>query len=116
MKVNKKFFIDLLSLIPDENWCANYLTHPSDPNKHCVLGHLDMGHLTCITRDAQMSPKADAMCRFFNASGYNGGVHVTRVNNHASTEFPQPTPKARVLALLESVPEDKFVELEEKTG
>lgn len=83
----KKFF----KAIPEEQWMTKYYNNAGQ-TRFCALGHLGSGNVTGVTsvgvRLQKMFRKAF------------GKFTVAKVNDHKSEAFPQPTPKARILAAL----------------
>lgn len=96
-KYTVQHFIDKFSAIPDELWCIGEFTNTDNPAQHCAYGHLG-----CRPDDDECE-EANALDRLFR----DHKLLVTAVNDDDGTkwtrlQFKQPTPKARILAALES--------------
>lgn len=96
MIFDKAYFIRKFTLIPDEFWTIGEFSETNHPEKHCAFGWCG------CTADNDETEEANALDRLFR----NNNLLVTAVNDadgsgHAGI-FTQPTPKARILAALES--------------
>ncbi len=86
-----EYFITRITQIPDA-WATDTFTNPNRPEQHCVFGHLG------CTFENQENEEANALDRLFREHG----LVAIMVNDGKAKGFPQPTPKARILAALES--------------
>lgn len=101
------YFIAKFSAIPDIQWCEGRFQNEN--GQHCALGHCGMKNYS----DWFDQPReARALNRLFENSPAThvgpGFLSVPEVNNNHCHErftdnrnpYPQPTPKARILAAL----------------
>ncbi len=54
----------------------------------------------------KMTVRAMAFAQLFKKTWNEGYVHIVCINNYQSNGFDQDTPKARVMAALEALPDD----------
>lgn len=91
--MDAQYFIDKFSAIPDDQWrCDGFYGEDGEPR--CALGHC--GLLGNLLNKA--TPESDALYEAILKVSPNG---VTKLNDTPSENFPQLTPKARILAALE---------------
>lgn len=84
------YFIDKLSPIPENLWITDYLTDPLDQNKHCAMGHCQPIESEELTRILHKY------------------VHYSAIilNDYKFLkEFPESTPKTRVMSGLTKIKE-----------
>ena len=87
--MNKQYFIDKFTAIPDEQWTVGIFT--DSEGRHCALGHCGapLGYEWPILSD--LVGRATQSC-------------ISNINDGKDPNFQQHTPKARVLAALNSIP------------
>ena len=81
----------LLEAIPSERWCIGITTCLD--TQHCALQHLSYTH-----------GKPEAQLAINNLFIKHLHTGVSRVNDGHDPRYPQPTPRARVLAALKDLP------------
>lgn len=91
-KYTVDYFIAKFTAIPDEKWCVE--KYESKSGERCALGH-------CGRRPLKGSEEAKALGELF--WDRENGLEVPSVNDGRDDRFPQPTPKARILAALEFI-------------
>lgn len=90
MKYDADYFIKFFRKIPDEKWT----THALEENGgHCALGH-------CGAKEGRI-----AFCRKAMALYRVLCRKVAFINDGAEKDYPQKTPKARILAALKDAKE-----------
>ena len=84
-----KYFINKFRAIPEERWCV--FTMVNDKGQRCALGHttLDGTWSTATNETKQIE-------LIFRGRSND----IANINNGVSVNYPQPTPKQRVLAAL----------------
>lgn len=87
-----QYFIDKFTAIPEELWFEEEFTNPANPEQHCAYGHCG------CNPESQENMEANSLDRLFRDHDLN----VALVNDGMSALFQQPTPKARILAALET--------------
>ncbi len=96
-------FIDFFSAIPEENWRCDGNYGRKDELQHCAVGHLGF-------RDGKV-PQTEETILNLNALNYLFSINnlplIINVNDLPSEQFPQPTPKQRILAALEYIKENE---------
>lgn len=91
-----KMFHKKFSRIPSNKWCCHKLHN--DQGQSCALGH------TMPFDQFQESEETKQLCSVFSSSHlFDGWGRIARINNYTSEQYPQPTPKARILAALEDI-------------
>jgi len=79
------YFIDFFSKIPENKWCTRQITNHL--GQHCALGHCQYLGIYNVLIDI--------------ASGHN--ISISSVNDGLDRNYPQPTPKQRILAALHDI-------------
>ncbi len=92
-----QYFIDKFSAIPEELWITGEFQNPDKPCQRCAYGHCGCDDMS------DENEEANCLDRLFR----DHGLRVPPVNDgekaRDSGEFWKlPTPKARILAALES--------------
>ena len=91
MTYNTQYFIDKFEAIPDDKWTTGKYTEGN--GVCCALGH-------CGERESSVdSTKANALRQLFGYEPFT----VSTVNDGGYPAYPQPTPKARILAALNDI-------------
>ncbi len=92
----REYYIERFSAIPDHLWFVGEFTNPKEPSQHCAYGHLGCE----VDNDA--NEESNTLDRMFR----DQGLLVTSVNDGDGSKqagkFKKTTPKARILAALES--------------
>lgn len=90
-KYDAEYFIEKFEAIPEEKWRSDGFYGSSDSETFCAMGH-------CGVRDDGEWPggDADALIDLFLANT----IAVVEINDGGDQNFPQPTPKQRILAAL----------------
>lgn len=78
-------FRDYFAGIPEEKWCV--IEIENDSGQRCA-----MGHLVCVGASEAFNTFRDLL---------GNSVSVTSINNGDNPRFPQPTPRARILAAID---------------
>ena len=78
-------FLNKFRLIPDDKWCSDNLS--TKDGARCALGHCNLNQ------------EGPGLVSLFMA----GSMYPTTVNDGKDPRFKQTTPKARILAALESL-------------
>jgi hypothetical protein len=94
-----EYFIRKFEAIPEEKWCVRCLT---DGASSCALGHC--GATRPISLDVTRAcrwdnDQANQLAKLFTAHRLN----VELVNDGDDDCYPQPAPKARILAALTDI-------------
>lgn len=85
------YFIAKFEAIPESQWCCWMLDNSN--GQRCALGH-------CGVKLAyELTPEAKRLEKLFKPFR----MDVPSVNNSQSKKFPQPTPRARILAALHEI-------------
>lgn len=93
----KAELLDALSAIPDDQWCIGDYTKGTS---HCALGHL--GFRDPLSQDDyRINHDIDKKLRRVIPTWNFDTLHL--VNDGHIKQFPQPTPKARVIAYINSL-------------
>lgn len=96
MKYDVDYFIDKFEKIPARKWFAgNY--HNDNKTKFCVLGH-------CGESVSTDTREAAALKNIFCVDGFK----VAFVNDGEYIEYPQKTPRSRILSSLRDIKKGKF--------
>lgn len=103
----KEYFIAKFEAIPDERWIENAFA--DDTMKcRCALGHCgDDGWWRGSRVFDEVDKEVSELCGLLNQSRDNPEGFMSTVeaiNNGLDTRYPQPTPKARILAALADLP------------
>ena len=85
LEMTVDYFIQKFEAIPEEKWTER--TYEFE-NKKCALGHCDYNNIFG-------SLESVALIKFFY-----GLKNTTDINDGCDPRYPQPTPKARILAAL----------------
>lgn len=85
--INADYFINFFEKIPEEKWCVGAMF---EGGKACAQGH-------CINHYSGSDNLRQSLLDLFGTYS----LVVIRVNDIQSDEFPQPTPKQRILAALQ---------------
>lgn len=108
MKYTVDYFIAKFSAIPDDKW-NNYIQYDDNTKIRCAFGLCGIikpirryGELTV---DGTNTDEGKALINIFLAIGWDieSGKWVTDINNGYCKEYPQPTPKQRILAALHDI-------------
>lgn len=95
-KFDLDYFITKFSAIPEDQWAIGEFTDTHNPVAHCAFGHCGCS----VNNDS--TDEGDTLDRLFR----DHGLLVTAVNDADGSgkagPFHQLTPKARILAALES--------------
>lgn len=102
---------ELFKPIPENEWCISvYSTHGG--TQYCAIGHYIRLKLNKTAREISFSKvdeevtgdlRRETKAFIAKKSGFYNGGDIANVNNRYSMIYPQSTPKARVLALLEDM-------------
>ena len=91
------YFIAKFSAIPDELWCIGEFTNTHNPEQHCAYGHCG------CTPNNEDNEESDALARLFRDHDLNVASVNDADGSRLAGDFRNiPTPKARILAALES--------------
>lgn len=90
------YFIDKFEKIPEDRWCVG--TFLDDDGRCCVNGHL--GTRYNPDNDIEVLKEMAAFSRLFRLFGIGTAVWV---NDRKSVQYPQSTPKQRILAALRDI-------------
>lgn len=88
-------FITKFSTIPEKNWTTNKYTDGN--GRCCAYGHCGLTG----TSGEYMNTEASDLCTLFKTAG----MSVASINDGEVKQFPQATPKQRILAALEYLKE-----------
>jgi len=90
MKYNLSYFIKKFKAIPEDAWCVHHFENGK--GRHCALGH-------CGTKDInRLTPEGKALVDLFIK---HHKISVSTVNDGWSQdEFPEATPKQRIMGAL----------------
>lgn len=93
MNFNRDHFIARFAAIPEDQWCTR--TWTDSEKRHCVLGHLPV-----------LTFEYSALINLFQPEGQHqmGFYRITDINDGMDPRYPQPTPRARILAALKDLP------------
>jgi len=100
MIYNKEYFINKFKTIPEEQWCTGWyfsFDKKTGQLQHCALGH-------CNASAKGSSSEAEALQRLFLRHLRVGVEYVNDNPLSGYHNYRQATPKARVLAALEDIP------------
>jgi hypothetical protein len=92
MTYDVDYFIAKFSAIPDAAWLTGEYEYKG---KCCALGHCGISYKPGATQ----SEEADALIDLFTLIGQD----PTQVNDGEASEYPQLTPKERILAALRDI-------------
>lgn len=101
-KYNKAYFIAKFSAIPEEHWCVKAFTDPNNPVRHCALGHCDP---EASVLEHSNNDEFEGLQALLRSRQFGTGVGWPAINDGHSQRFPQLTPKLRVLAALNELPD-----------
>lgn len=101
-------FIEKFESIPEEEWCVQELAN--DIGQHCALGHCG-----CSPGDDYMSREALHLKTLFGSSALRYPLSVADVNDGYNSNYPQPSPKQRILAALRDI-KTKMAAIEKQRG
>ena len=87
--MNKQYFIDKFTAIPDEQWTTGFFTDKE--GRHCALGHCGAPSGYEWRALSELVGRATQSC-------------ISNINDGKDPNFQQLTPKARILAALNSIP------------
>ena len=113
------FFRSFFASKPEEQWLAGIL-HSDDKTKHCAMGFIDNEGEDDRLRHPSDSPMGQAIGLAFaplftevriehrhlkpdNTIPHRGVYALVMVNNALDPRYPQPTPRARVLAAIDDL-------------
>lgn len=85
---NAQYFIDFFEAIPDEEWTIEMFQDVD--GKCCALGH-------CGWRNSVRTLPGEALVNIF------GETSIADTNDGENLEYPQTTPKARIMAALRDI-------------
>lgn len=91
---NKQYFINKFKAIPDSLWNIGWWHGPN--GSHCALGH-------CGQSFDDAPEEAKALVKLFG--DFESRRLVPDINDDRHPKYKQSTPKARVLAALEDLPD-----------
>lgn len=91
------YFIDKFLLIPEGMWCTE--TYNNGMGQSCAYGHCGC---TGLTNEEYDTEEAEDL---FTLIYKRFKKDVSTINDEKSKEFPQPTPKQRILAALYKIKE-----------
>lgn len=96
-KFDIDYYLTKFAAIPDDQWCIGEFTASTGEEAHCAFGHCG------CTANNDSTEEGDTLDRLFR----DHGLLVTAVNDADGTKWAGPfrdlpTPKARMLAALES--------------
>jgi hypothetical protein len=97
-KYTVDYFIKKFSAIPAKKWCTGYFKLG---NGHCALGHC--GSVEYGSRAYQHTDEGNALIGLTSRIGDNQYACITTINDGLDPNFPQKTPRGRVLAALRQV-------------
>lgn len=100
------YFIKKFQAIPEKFWNDYTQTGYSDDRvTHCAFGHCQTSGQWPGNEDGSITPEGQALCEIFNSVGMvvGSGKWITSINNGNVNEYPQPTPKQRILAALHDI-------------
>jgi hypothetical protein len=89
MTYDVDYFIAKFEAIPEDEWCVGHFI--SMDGTKCALGH-------CGDEGTGDSPEANALGCLFPYLG-----DVININDGRHSDYPQPTPKQRILAALNDI-------------
>jgi hypothetical protein len=87
------YFIEKFKAIPRSKWTTR---HFEDGDKYCALGHCG------FTVSGKQTDEGNALIALFKSRYRSEGV-LTNINDGASVEYKQKTPKGRILAALKDL-------------
>lgn len=90
VKMDVDYFINKFEAIPDELWTTNQY---HDNGKSCAMGHCG------ATERMQRTEESAA----FEALFVRRLLNIPCINDGQYSQYPQPTPKARILAALSDI-------------
>jgi hypothetical protein len=86
---NKRYFLEKFKAIPESKWCVDNFTNFN--GQRCALGHCGAG--THNATDESFALRCLLPCS------------VAAINDGEVARFHQPTPKQRIIAALELLPD-----------
>lgn len=96
MIYDAKHFLQKFEAIPDDLWFVGKFTDPDEPSHHCALGHCGW------SEDNDENEEANSLDRIFRFHGLQASSVNDNDHSPRNGPFHQETPKARILAALES--------------
>lgn len=93
MQYTSQYFIDKFEKIPEERWITNDF---SNDIGCCAMGHCGMTYFSLSSDEKE----AVALSNLFND---RIRASVPTVNDDRDSNYPQPTPKQRILAALRDI-------------
>jgi hypothetical protein len=90
MKHDADYFLKKFEAIPEGQWCVGMFT--DEKNRHCALGW-------CESKKEQS--ELERLFKKLNLT-------VPSVNDYRHTDYPQPTPRQRIIAALCDIRETKL--------
>lgn len=98
-KYTVDYFIQKFEAIPDELWCVDKFEN--ERGQRCVLGHCGRNSENKF-QPTEESWELDKLIFRIHSCAFEP---VACINNGTCLNYPQPTPKARILAALKDVKE-----------
>lgn len=92
------YFIEKFEAIPESLWCEGKIT---DGDMHCAIGHCGG------VMNKELEGESQALVSIiFNVLGYG----IFQINDSITNQYPQPTPKQRILAALYDIRDKELSE------
>lgn len=99
MEYNVEYFIAKFEAIPEDKWCVMKL---EIGDKHCALGHCGV-----LKMGVQLQGEGSAIVSLiYNSLGYG----IFQINDYKTNQYPQKSPKQRILAALYDIRDKELSE------
>ena len=100
MNYDLDYFITKFTAIPDEFWCTGEYISKDNSERRCALGHCG--------EDEYDGPTEESLT-LYELVHKNLNIHISELNDYSCDDYPQPTPKGRVLAALHKIPRSNYL-------